>query len=97
MVFSLGVVVDSTVSDWFAEILGLPFLVCAIGMFVSVSIIIFIQQKRKTGLTHSNRSFSLKRVDRFFYSSCYPNRFKKEHRIDYILLEYYFIKGLLLS
>lgn len=45
--FSLGVVVGSTASGWFAEILGLPFLVCAIIMFASVTVIILIQHKRQ--------------------------------------------------
>lgn len=43
--FSLGVVAGSSASGWFAEYLGLPFLVCAIVMFVSVAIILFLNQK----------------------------------------------------
>ncbi|MEI3606994.1 MFS transporter [Pseudogracilibacillus sp. SE30717A] len=43
--FSLGVVAGSSVSGWFAQIMGLPFLVCAIIMFVSVGIILFIAKK----------------------------------------------------
>ncbi len=43
--FSLGVVAGSTVSGWFAQYLGLPFLVCAIIMFVSVGIILFLDRK----------------------------------------------------
>lgn len=43
--FSLGVVVGSGASGLFAEILGLPFLVCAIIMFVSVIVILFLNRK----------------------------------------------------
>src|SRR5690625_7411 len=43
--FSLGVVAGSTVSGWFAQYLGLPFLVCVIIMFVSVGIILFLDRK----------------------------------------------------
>lgn len=45
--FSLGAVAGSTVSGWVADILGLPFLMCAIIMFISVGIILYIQLKRK--------------------------------------------------
>ena len=45
--FSLGVVAGSSASGLFAEILGLPFLVCAIIMFVSVIIILLLNQKLK--------------------------------------------------
>ena len=43
--FSLGVVVGSSASGWFAEILGLPFLICAIIMFASVAIILILDRK----------------------------------------------------
>src|SRR5690625_2759692 len=43
--FSLGVVVGSSASGWFAQILGLPFLICAIIMFVSVAIILMLDRK----------------------------------------------------
>lgn len=43
--FSLGVVAGSTISGWFAQYLGLPFLVCAIIMFVSVGIILLLERK----------------------------------------------------
>src|SRR5699024_6666117 len=42
--FSLGAVVGSAASGLFAEILGLPFLVCALIMFLSVASIILIQK-----------------------------------------------------
>lgn len=45
--FSLGAVVGSAASGLFAEILGLPFLVCALIMFLSVASIILIQKKRR--------------------------------------------------
>src|SRR5699024_9443027 len=45
--FSLGVVAGSGGSGLFAEILGLPFLVCAVIMFVSVIVILFLNQKVK--------------------------------------------------
>ena len=43
--FSLGVVAGSTVSGWFAQYLGLPFLVCAIIMFVSIGMILLLDRK----------------------------------------------------
>lgn len=45
--FSLGAVAGSTVSGWVADILGLPFLMCAIIMFISVGVILYMQVKRK--------------------------------------------------
>jgi MFS family permease len=44
--FSFGAVVGSSASGWFAEILGLPFLLCAIVMFGSVGAILSIEQKK---------------------------------------------------
>lgn len=43
--FSLGVVAGSSMSGMFAQILGLPFLVCAIVMVLSVAIILIIEKK----------------------------------------------------
>lgn len=43
--FSLGAVAGSSASGLFAQILGLPFLVCAIVMFVSVIVILFLDRK----------------------------------------------------
>ena len=45
--FSLGVVSGSTVSGWFAQIMGLPFLICAIIMFLAVSLILLISRRNK--------------------------------------------------
>lgn len=45
--FSLGVVAGSTISGGIAQIMGLPFLVCAIVMFASTGFILFIDKKRK--------------------------------------------------
>lgn len=42
--FSLGVVVGSSVSGWFASILGLPFIVCAICMFIAVILILYLKK-----------------------------------------------------
>jgi len=46
--FSLGVVAGSSISGGIAQIMGLPFLVCAIVMFASVGIILFIEKKRQS-------------------------------------------------
>lgn len=43
--FSLGVVAGSSASGWFADYLGLPFLMCAIVMFASVAVILFLDKK----------------------------------------------------
>src|SRR5690625_3196923 len=43
--FSLGVVAGSTVSGWFAQFLGLPFLVCAIIMYLAVFFILWLSIK----------------------------------------------------
>lgn len=43
--FSLGVVAGSSASGWFADYLGLPFLVCAIVMFASVVVILFLDKR----------------------------------------------------
>lgn len=43
--FSLGVVAGSTVSGWFAARIGLPFLVCALIMFIAAAIIFAITKK----------------------------------------------------
>lgn len=43
--FSLGVVAGSSASGWFADYLGLPFLMCAIVMFASVVVILFLDKK----------------------------------------------------
>ena len=43
--FSLGVVAGSTVSGFFAETAGLPFLACAIIMFIAAVIILSIGKK----------------------------------------------------
>lgn len=45
--FSLGVVAGSLMAGGFAQVLGLPFLVCAIMMFLSVLIILLIDKSRK--------------------------------------------------
>ena len=45
--FSLGVVAGSGGSGLFAEVLGLPFLVCAIIMFISVIVILLLNRKVK--------------------------------------------------
>lgn len=44
--FSLGVVAGSALSGWFAQILGLPFLMSAIIMFTTVAFIAFISRKK---------------------------------------------------
>src|SRR5699024_3882623 len=44
--FSLGVVVGSSLSGTIAGTLGLPFLVCAIIMFIAIVLIITINKKR---------------------------------------------------
>src|SRR5690625_247597 len=43
--FSLGVVAGSSLSGSIADIIGLPFLLCAIIMFVSMIVIFFINKK----------------------------------------------------
>src|SRR5699024_7347106 len=43
--FSLGVVAGSSISGLFAETAGLPFLVCAIVMVISVGIILLLEKK----------------------------------------------------
>lgn len=48
--FSLGVVVGSSASGWFANVLGLPFLMCALVMFIAVAAIVFIQRKRTSNV-----------------------------------------------
>lgn len=48
--FSLGVVAGSSVSGWFAQIVGLPFLVCAVIMFMAVIVIFLISKKNKSGI-----------------------------------------------
>lgn len=45
--FSLGVVAGSSFSGLFAEILGLPFLMSAIVMFLTVAIILYLTKKSK--------------------------------------------------
>lgn len=45
--FSLGVVAGSSVSGVFAETAGLPFLVCAIVMFIIIAIILILNRKAK--------------------------------------------------
>ncbi len=45
--FSLGAVAGSSASGLFADILGLPFLVCAIIMIVSIIIILIVDRKIK--------------------------------------------------
>src|SRR5699024_4158249 len=46
--FSFGVVLGSYASLWFAGILGLPFIMCALFMFISVVIITIIQKMRSS-------------------------------------------------
>ncbi|HIV75230.1 MAG TPA: MFS transporter [Candidatus Pseudogracilibacillus intestinigallinarum] len=48
--FSLGVVAGSSVSGVFAETAGLPFLACAIIMFIVIAIIIILNRKAKVTL-----------------------------------------------
>src|SRR5699024_3160146 len=48
--FSFGVVIGSYASGWFAGILGLPFIMCALVMFISVAIITIIQKKRTSSV-----------------------------------------------
>jgi len=48
--FSLGVVAGSSVSGVFAETSGLPFLACAIIMFIVIAIIIILNRKAKVTL-----------------------------------------------
>lgn len=48
--FSLGVVAGSSVSGVFAETAGLPFLACAIIMFIIIAIIIILNRKAKVTL-----------------------------------------------
>lgn len=48
--FSFGVVVGSFASGWFAGVLGLPFIMCALIMFISVASIAIIQKKRKSSI-----------------------------------------------
>lgn len=48
--FSLGVVAGSSVSGWFAGTLGLPFIMCALIMFLAVAAIAIIQRKRKASV-----------------------------------------------
>ena len=48
--FSFGVVIGSFASGWFAGILGLPFIMCALVMFISVAIITIIQKKRTSSV-----------------------------------------------
>lgn len=44
--FSLGVVAGSSMAGGFAQILGLPFLVCGVLMFLSVVIILYIDRRK---------------------------------------------------
>lgn len=44
--FSLGVVAGSSMAGAFAEFLGLPFLVCAIVMFLAVGTILYIDKRK---------------------------------------------------
>lgn len=48
--FSLGVVAGSSVSGVFAETAGLPFLACAIIMFIVIAIIMILNRKAKVTL-----------------------------------------------
>src|SRR5699024_2435501 len=48
--FSFGVVICSYDSEWCAGILGLPFIMCALVMFISVAIITIIQKKRTSSV-----------------------------------------------
>src|SRR5699024_9659624 len=48
--FSFGVVIGSYASGWFAGILGLPFIMCALVMFISVAVITIIEKKRPSSV-----------------------------------------------